>query len=221
MPAIAFEGVCVGPGETALLVDIDATFPAGRCTAVVGPSGAGKTSLLRLFNRFAEPGRGRILLDGTPIAEMDVLALRRRVGLVPQRPVLLTNTVSDEVQVGRELGTDRIRELLIRAGLPGEFLERRCAGLSGGEAQRVCLARALAVEPEVLLLDEPTSALDGVAAGAIGALIRSHVGTGGSVVLVSHDPGFVAEVADDVWTVTGNRLVRQSPQSGVNRREAL
>lgn len=191
-----------------MLVDVDAEFAAAACTAVVGPSGAGKTTLLRLLNRFAEPDRGRVLLDGTPVTELDVLALRRDIGLVPQKPVLLTDTVAEEVQVGRAADADTIRELLGSVGLPGEFADRRCAQLSGGEAQRVCLARALAVRPRVLLLDEPTSALDGASAAAIGELIRAHVRGGGSVVLISHDPGFVAEVSDTVWTLSGGRLTR-------------
>ncbi|APA98658.1 Iron-chelate-transporting ATPase [Nocardia seriolae] len=202
------ERVSLGHGATSVLVEVDATFGAGRCTAVVGPSGAGKTTLLRLLNRFEEPDSGRVLLDRTPVGELDVLSLRRRVGLVPQRPVLLTDTVGEEVQVGRSLGAERVDELLAAVGLADGFAARRCAELSGGEAQRVCLARALAVEPEVMLLDEPTSALDGTSAVAIRELIRAHVGAGGSVVLVSHDPGFVAEVADEVWTLAGGRLTR-------------
>ncbi|MCU1646886.1 MAG: Iron-chelate-transporting ATPase [Nocardia sp.] len=208
MPTITLEQVSAGHGATPQFTAIDAVFPAGRCTAVVGPSGAGKTTLLRLLNRFGEPSGGRILLDSEPIAELDVLALRRRVGLVPQRPTLLTETVRAEVQVGRELPDTSIGELLIRAGLPPGFLDRRCAELSGGEAQRVCLARALAVQPEVLLMDEPTSALDGVSAGAVGDLIRAHTADGGSVVLVSHNTAFVAEIADEVWSLTQGQLSR-------------
>ncbi|WP_327139525.1 ABC transporter ATP-binding protein [Nocardia sp. NBC_01327] len=208
MPTITLEQVSAGHGPTPQFTAIDAVFPAGRCTAVVGPSGAGKTTLLRLLNRFGEPSGGRILLDSEPIAALDVLALRQRVGLVPQRPTLLTETVRAEVQVGRQLTETSIGELLIRAGLPPDFLDRRCAELSGGEAQRVCLARALAVRPEVLLLDEPTSALDGVAAGAVGDLIRAHTAEGGSVVLVSHDTAFVGEIADEVWSLVQGQLSR-------------
>ncbi|MFE3024959.1 ATP-binding cassette domain-containing protein [Nocardia tengchongensis] len=210
MPSIVLEQVSLGHGSTPVLDDVDAVFEAGACTAVVGPSGAGKTTLLRLLNRFGEPDSGRVLLDGTPVTELDVLALRREVGLVPQKPVLLTDTVAEEVRVGRAVDGDTVDELLGAVGLPDGFAARRCAELSGGEAQRVCLARALAVRPRVLLLDEPTSALDGASALAIGELIRAQVRGGGSVVLVSHDPGFVAEVSDTVWTLSGGRLTHEA-----------
>ncbi|WP_330180786.1 ATP-binding cassette domain-containing protein [Nocardia sp. NBC_01503] len=217
MPTITLEKVSAGYGSTPLLVEVSATFPDGRCAAVIGPSGAGKTTLLRLLNRFADPGAGRILMDGTPITDLPVLPLRRQVGLVAQKPVLLTDTVADEVRVGRPVSAERVNELLTRAGLPPDFADRRCAELSGGEAQRVCLARALAVEPEVLLLDEPTSALDDTAAAHIGDLIRKHTAAGGSVVLVSHDTTFVAGVADDIWYLERGKLSRLAAEGEVDR----
>src|SRR5437764_1384290 len=110
--------------------------PAGRCTAVVGPSGSGKSTLLRLLNRLVEPTAGRILLDGVPLPALEVLALRRRVGLVAQHPVLLADRVADDLRVGRpQLDDGRVAELLARVGLPAGFDQRRTAGLSGGEAQ--------------------------------------------------------------------------------------
>ncbi|WP_280269223.1 ABC transporter ATP-binding protein [Nocardia wallacei] len=173
----------------------------------MGPSGVGKTTLLRLLNRLAEPSTGRILLDGVPLAELDVLALRRRVGLVPQHPVLLADVVVDEVRVGRPaLWDEQVGALLNRVGLPESFVHRRCAELSGGEAQRICLARALAVAPEVLLLDEPTSALDEAAAAVLADLIRAHCRSGGSAVLVSHDSEFTGTVADDILLLENGRL---------------
>lgn len=194
-------------GGRTLFSGIGLTVAAGRCTAVAGPSGVGKTTLLRLLNRLGEPSEGRILLDGVPIGELDVLELRRRVGLVPQHPVLVADVVVDEVRVGRpSLWDEQVEALLNRVGLPETFLHRRCAELSGGEAQRVCLARALAVRPEVLLLDEPTSALDEAAAEIVAELIRAQCKSGGSVVLVSHDSVFTAAVADDILLLEGGRL---------------
>ncbi|MEV6138278.1 ABC transporter ATP-binding protein [Nocardia sp. NPDC051990] len=206
MPNISLDRVSVTHGETPILTDISVTFPGGRCTAVVGPSGTGKTTLLRLLNRLDEPSGGTVLLDDVPIARLPVPDLRRRVGLVPQRPTLLTEIVGDEIRVGRtDLAADRIDTVLARVGLP-DFRDRRCLELSGGQAQRVCLARALAVEPEVLLLDEPTSALDAESAVAVATLIRDHTATGGGVVLVSHDTAFVTDVADDIRTLQHGHL---------------
>ncbi|WP_280488336.1 ATP-binding cassette domain-containing protein [Nocardia cyriacigeorgica] len=143
MPAITLDQVSVSHGCAPVLVEVDATFPGGECAAVVGASGAGKTTLLRLLNRLAEPDRGRILLDATPITRLDVLELRRRIGLVSQHPTLLTDTVADELRTARPgLSDDRVAALLTRAGLAPTFGDRRCAELSGGQAQRVCLARS-------------------------------------------------------------------------------
>jgi putative ABC transport system ATP-binding protein len=182
----------------------------------VGPSGAGKTTLLRVLNRLEEPTTGRVLLDGRPIGETDVLELRRRVGLVAQRPVLVTDWVADELRVGRDLSAERSLALLQRVGLPQDFAARRTAELSGGEAQRLCLARALAVEPEVLLLDEPTSALDGLTAARIADLARDHVAGGGTVVLVSHNLAVVRRVAHHVLVLNHGRMIAAGPPTEID-----
>lgn len=182
------DDVTVRRGSAHVLDGVSARIPTGSCTSVIGSSGAGKTTLLRLLNRLEDPDRGRILLDGVPLPMLDVLALRRRVGLIAQRPVLLAEHVHDELRTGRpDLSDDRIGELLAKVGLATSFAARPTNELSGGEAQRVCIARALAVEPEVLLLDEPTSALDEVSAVLIADLARAHAADGGTVVLVSHN----------------------------------
>jgi UDP-glucose/iron transport system ATP-binding protein len=215
------DRVTVTRGDARLLDTISADLPAGQCTAVVGASGAGKSTLLRLFNRLEDPTAGQIRLDDIPLAQLDVLALRRRVGLVAQRPVLLTDQVADDLRVGRsELGDDRVRELLDRVGLPAGFAPRRTSELSGGEAQRVCLARALAVEPEVLLLDEPTSALDGVSSAVIIDAARGHLAAGGTVVLVSHDLAVVRGIADTVLVLDHGRLVAHGRPDEIDYLEA-
>jgi putative ABC transport system ATP-binding protein len=210
------DGVTVQRGPARLLDGVTARIEAGRCTAVVGPSGAGKSTLLRLLNRLEEPSAGRILLDGVPIAELDVLRLRRRVALVAQRPTLLADRVVDELRVGRpRLSQGRAGELLLRVGLPAAFAQRGTAGLSGGESQRVCLARTLAVEPQVLVLDEPTSALDGVSTSVIADLARDHVAAGGTVVMVSHDLAVVRDTAARVLVLDGGRLVEDGRPDAV------
>jgi putative ABC transport system ATP-binding protein len=202
------ERVSVVRGAATPLWQVSAHLPGGCCSAVMGASGSGKTTLLRLLNRLIDPTAGRVLLDGVALTELDVLALRRRVGLVAQAPRLLTDAVLDEVRVGRpDLSDGRVTELLARVGLSEQFATRPTAGLSGGEAQRLCLARSLAVEPEVLLLDEPTSALDGLSATVIATLVRGHVNEGGTVVLVSHDPALIGGVAERVLELDHGRLI--------------
>jgi putative ABC transport system ATP-binding protein len=211
------EDVSVRRGQARLLDHVSTHLLAGLCTAVVGPSGAGKSTLLRLLNRLDEPTTGQVLLDGVPVTDGDVLALRRRVGLVGQRPVLLTDRIADDLRVGRpDLSDPHAVELLARVGLPPEFTGRLTSGLSGGEAQRVCLARALALEPDVLLLDEPTSALDASNTALIADLARAHASTGGTVILASHDSTIVRETADWVLVLDHGRLVTTGRPNEIN-----
>ncbi len=208
LPGFVLDAVTVARGRTRILDDVCEHIQPGQATAIVGPSGAGKSTLLRVLNRLEEPTSGRVLLDGVPLAEIDVLRLRRRVGLVAQRPVLLTDQVTEEVRVGAPtLREGRVMELLERVGLAASFVRRRTAELSGGEAQRLCLARSLAVRPEVLLLDEPTSALDGLNAAVVGQIVHDHVAAGGTVVVVSHDHAVVRRIARRVVVLSSGRVV--------------
>jgi putative ABC transport system ATP-binding protein len=205
--SVVREGVCV-------LTDVRASFGAGRCTAVAGPSGAGKSTLLRLLDRLLEPTAGQVLFHGRPLVSYDVLEVRRRVGLVQQAPVLLGPTVLTDLRVGAPVTEAEAEALLERAGLAGLDLGRGTASLSGGEAQRLCLARALAVGPEVLLLDEPTSALDAIAAMSVERVVRGLVAEGLSAVLVSHDLRQAARLADDVVVLQAGRVVETGVAAG-------
>jgi len=210
----SLERVTVRRGGTLLLDQVTCQIPAGACTAVTGPSGSGKTTLLRLLNRLDDPDAGRVCLDGRPLPDLDVLALRRRVALVAQAPVLLTSHVLAELRAGQPgLGEQDAAGLLEQVSLPAAMLARGTAGLSGGEAQRLCLARALAAGPQVLLLDEPTSALDAVSAHTVEQAAKSFTASGGSVVLVSHDPGQTRRVASQVLALRGGRIttVKEPP----------
>ncbi|GLW06814.1 phosphate ABC transporter ATP-binding protein [Microtetraspora sp. NBRC 13810] len=204
----ALEQVSLRRGGALVLHDVSAHLPRGCCTLVTGPSGAGKSSLLRLLNRLADPASGQIALDGRPLTGYDPLRLRRRIALVAQHTVLLTGTVAGELAVGRPgLETAQARELLERVGLGGAFLSRPTAGLSGGQAQRLGIARALTTGPEVLLLDEPTSALDAAATGLIDDLVASFIADGGSVVLVSHRTTGVQRLAGHALVLRDGRLI--------------
>ena len=170
-----------------------ARIPADGLTAMVGPSGAGKTTLVRLLNRLDDPDEGTVLFDGTDVRDYDVLELRRRVQHVGQVPVTFPGTVADN------LGGDQ--SLLVRVGLGPGLATREADRLSVGEAQRLCLARALARGPDVLVLDEPTSALDQTSKSGIEALVRSLADEGLTVVMVTHDARQAAELADHVVQV--------------------
>ena len=182
-------------GDDGPIIDgFTAVVPAQGLTAMVGPSGSGKTTLLRLLSRLDDPDAGAVLLDGVDVRDYDVLELRRRVQYVGQVPVTFPGTVADNLD-GQTDG------LLERVGLSPALAGREADRLSVGEAQRLCLARALRLEPEVLTLDEPTSALDTGSKAGIEALVRSLADEGLTVVMVTHDPRQANELADHVVTV--------------------
>ena len=172
-----------------ILAGFSARIPADGLTAVVGPSGSGKTTLLRLLNRLDDADGGEILYDGRDIRSYDVLELRRRVQHVGQVPVTFPGSVAENVG-------ERWEELLPRVNLSPALGGRPADVLSVGEAQRMCLARALARHPDCLLLDEPTSALDTASRGQVERLVRSLADDGLTVVMVTHDPRQAAEMAD-------------------------
>ena len=219
-PAFSLRDVTVtrGTGDNHMhpLQGVSVDIAAGRCTAIVGPSGAGKSTLLRLLNRMDDPAAGEVDYDGQPLPSYDVLALRRRVGLVQQVPVLLTEQVADELRVAdAALTEDDVSRLLHDVGLEAHFGLRDVASLSGGEAQRVCVARALAAGPEVLLLDEPTSALDAFAARTVESVLEDLVRRNLTTVLVSHDLRQAQRLADDVIVVVAGTVVDQGPVARV------
>jgi putative ABC transport system ATP-binding protein len=188
-----------------VLADVSLSIPSGS-TAVLGPSGSGKSTLLRLLNRLADPDEGTVRFHGTDVRELDPLELRRRVGLVPQLPAPVPGTVAENVSFGprlegREVDPERPVEL---AGLNRTFLHRDASRLSVGEQQRVMLARALALEPQVLLLDEPTASLDAAAKEAVEDALRSLRGV--SLVLVTHDPGQATRLAERTIRLSGGRV---------------
>jgi putative ABC transport system ATP-binding protein len=194
------DGVTATRGGEVVLDGMTAAIPDGA-SCVAGPSGAGKSTLLRLLNRLADPIAGSVRYRGDDVRVRDPLELRREVGLVPQLPALLDGTVEDNVRFGPGLcGRDAdVARSLELAGLGPEFAPREAGRLSVGEQQRVMLARALALDPDVLLLDEPTSALDPEARGAVEqTLLGLRERPGLSYVLVTHDHDQARRLADSV-----------------------
>jgi putative ABC transport system ATP-binding protein len=190
-----------------VLRDVTLSIPSGS-TALLGPSGSGKSTLLRLLNRLADPDEGVVRFHGTDVRELDPLELRRRVGLVPQLPAPVPGTVADNVRFGPRLeGRDVDPEPPVGlAGLDTSFLDRDASRLSVGEQQRVMLARALALEPEVLLLDEPTASLDAAAKAAVEDALRGL--TGVSVIVVTHDEPQADRLASHVVRIENGRIER-------------
>ncbi|MSV77631.1 MAG: ATP-binding cassette domain-containing protein [Actinobacteria bacterium] len=212
--AFSFESVVLERGGRRILDGVSDHIHAGAVTAIIGDSGAGKSTMLRLFNRLEDPTSGTIRFKGELIDSVDVHQLRKRVSLVGQTPVMLSTAVLEELRIAApELAQDRALELLGQVALADCDLDRETATMSGGERQRLALARALTVDPEVLLLDEPTSSLDDASATAVDRVIRTLVESGLTVVLVSHDLDRVQGVADFVLVLEKGRLVeRGSPE---------
>jgi putative ABC transport system ATP-binding protein len=208
-PLFSFESVSVGPPDARRLDGLDANLPAGGLTVIAGPSGSGKSTLLRLCNRLEVPSAGVVRHRGTDVRQRDPLQLRREVAMVFQRPVTFPGSVLDNLREA-DPGCDEARggELLQRAALDPSFLARDAGELSGGEAQRACLARALATNPRVMLMDEPTSALDATAAAVLECLAEQLVSGGTPVVWVTHSEQQLRRLADHVLLLERGRVHR-------------
>jgi putative ABC transport system ATP-binding protein len=208
--------LCRAVGAKRLVDDVSVEVAPGEVLAVVGPSGAGKSSFLRLLNRLDEPTGGTVLVDGADYRAIAPRDLRRRVGMVMQTAYLFAGSVAANIafgprQRGEMLSAEQIDALLARVGLPG-FAARDVSLLSGGEAQRVSLARTLANAPEALLLDEPTSALDETSARAIEELILGIIRERAmTCVIVTHNKPQAERIAARAMLMESGRLVAVGP----------
>ena len=200
-------------GHQPALTDVSLPIYSNRVTALIGPSGCGKSTLLRVLNRMQDlyedqHAEGEVRLDGEDIlgGDVDVLTLRRRVGMVTQKPSPFPMSIYDNVAIGMRLNEEldpaaldaRVKDALLRAALWDEvkdILDHDALSLSGGQQQRLCLARTMAVRPEVILLDEPCSALDPISTAKIEATIEALKSTS-TVVIVTHNLQQAARIAD-------------------------
>lgn len=203
-----------------VLDGVSVTLPGGEFTALIGPSGAGKTSLLRLLDRLDDPTSGEIHFHGRPIVSYPVRELRCRVGFVFQTPVMFAGTVADNLRVAASLAVPGneppdgawVEALLRLVELDPLYVGREADRLSGGEKQRVALARALATRPEVLLLDEPTSALDPeVAERLMRTVARLNAERGHTVVMVTHRLAEAREFTGHTVMMEAGRIVETGP----------
>lgn len=212
VPLFAFEGVGVERDGTRVLADVTVDVPASGVTVFVGPSGAGKSTLLRCGNRLEVPTSGTVRFRGDDLATLDPLAHRRRVAMVFQAPTPFPGTVAANLRaVATDLSDDEAGALLDRVGLDRALLDRRADALSGGEAQRMVVARALTTRPEVLLADEPTSALDGPNTRRLEELARDLADDGLPVLWVTHDLDQVDRLADHLVVLEAGRVTWSGP----------
>ena len=213
--AFAFERVTVFRAGRRVLDEITASIPAAGITVVSGPSGAGKTTLLRLCNRLEVPDAGTVSYRGQHLEELDPLVLRRRVGMVFQRPTPFPGSVADNLAVAHpDASTEELRTALQQVGLDPGLLDQEARTLSGGELQRMCLARTLVTRPETLLLDEPTSALDAQPKQVFEITTRELAARGITIIWVTHDDAQAARVADRIYQLREGHLARAAEGTG-------
>jgi len=223
---VRLEGLNAWYGSHHAVRDVSLTFPANAATALIGPSGSGKSTVVRCINRMHEEIRGaraqgRVLLDDVDVyhPRVDVGAVRRAIGMVFQKPnPFPTMSIYDNVAAGvrltrRKVSPDHVESALRRANLWDEVkdrLDRPGHGLSGGQQQRLCIARALAVEPEVLLMDEPASALDPISTLKIEELVQE-LKQRLTIVIVTHNMQQAARVADRTAFLLDGQVVEEGP----------
>jgi ABC-type polar amino acid transport system ATPase subunit len=218
---IACEGLVKRYGEFIALRGIDLRVRRGEVVCIVGPSGGGKSTLLRTLNALEAIDSGAIVIDGIrlPGSRRDVLDVRREVGMVFQSFNLFPHmTVRRNVAlapmrargISREEANARAERLLARVGIADQ-IDKYPEQLSGGQQQRVAIARALAMEPRIMLFDEPTSALDPEMVSEVLAVMREMVGTGMTMVVVTHELGFAREAADRILFMVDGAVVVDAP----------
>jgi osmoprotectant transport system ATP-binding protein len=212
--ALAVHHVSKRFGDVVALDDVSLDVPSGTCVALVGESGSGKTTLLRCFNRLVDPDAGDVSVDGLSVSSIDAVALRRRVGYVPQDGGLLPHwRVGKNVELVLRLNespriAERAADALTIVGLePLRFSDRWPRQLSGGQRQRVAIARALAAEPSVVLLDEPFGALDAITRAELqDAFVALQRRIGMTSVLVTHDLHEAVALATTIAVLRNGRI---------------
>ena len=220
-PLLEFRDVCKSYDRTQAVASISVTVARREFVALVGASGSGKSTLLKTVNRLVDPSSGTVLIDGDPVESLPLAALRRRIGYVFQSVGLFPHmSVGENIVIGprisgQKLTRERIAELLDLVDLERSMATRMPNELSGGQRQRVGVARALANEPQLLLMDEPFGALDPVTRDALGERVRSlHRELNLTTIMVTHDMAEALLLADRVLVMEAGTIVAdETPQS--------
>jgi ATP-binding cassette subfamily B protein len=224
---LEFENVTLSYGPRAVLQDVNLKISAGKTIGVVGASGSGKSTLVRLLMRLLEPDAGRILLDGVPIADLSLAALRRAIAVVPQDTVLFNESIGDNIAFGKaDCTQEEIEQAAARAhlhdfiaGLPDAYDTNVGEGglkLSGGERQRLSIARAAIKQPRIYLFDEATSALDAATELAIGRNLRE-ISRSTTTLVITHKLATI-EHADEIIVLEAGRVVERGTHAALLRR---
>ncbi|MBU9672526.1 phosphate ABC transporter ATP-binding protein [Planococcus sp. CP5-4] len=218
-PAIHFQHVDYRIGDLEILNDITGSFPQGRITTLVGPSGAGKSTLLKLCNGLISPENGEIFVKDKAIGEYDPVELRRMVGMALQSAPMISGTVYENLNLplelqGQQLAKEEAVELLEDVGLKGDLLDRKVKELSGGQRQKVSIARTLVNKPEILLMDEITSSLDRASKLEVEELIskinRKYKTT---IIWITHNLQQALEIGDYTWVMMDGQVVETGESS--------
>ncbi|WP_026485986.1 ABC transporter ATP-binding protein [Caldanaerobius polysaccharolyticus] len=211
---VTFERVSYSSGGKDILKDLSFDLPEGFIHTVIGPSGAGKSTMIKLINRLIDPTAGTVYVDGEDIRSVDVIKLRRRIGMVFQQACLFEGTVADNIRYGPSLQGNRdvdVVRFLHMVGLDEDYQHRDVSQLSGGEQQRVSIARTLANSPEIMLLDEPTSALDPASSQLIEDLIlRLKKELKLTFVWITHNMEQAIRVGDYTLLIVDGRLIEHN-----------
>lgn len=211
--AIQFEQVFYSDRDVPIIKDVTGSFYKGRITTLVGPSGAGKTTLFRLCNGLISPSSGEIYIHNQKIEGYNPIDLRKKVGIALQSATMVSGTVWENLALPlmlqkKELERERAIELLKLVGLEDEFLERHVKDLSGGQRQKVSIARTFVNKPDILLLDEITSSLDRVSQQEIEELIvRINQNYHTTIIWITHSLEQALSIGDDSWVMMGGEVV--------------
>ncbi|GGN55848.1 ABC transporter ATP-binding protein [Oceanobacillus indicireducens] len=217
--AIELENVSYSDGPLKIIKNVSGSFRKGKITSLVGPSGAGKTTLFRLCNGLISPTHGTISIYSKNIQEYEPTKLRRNVGLALQNATMLQGTVYKNLQLPRSLAGETLTEdeaadLLTKVSLDKDLLKRNVGDLSGGQRQKVSIARTLVNQPEILLLDEITSSLDRVSTNDIENLIEKiNKENGVTIIWITHNLNQATQIGDDTWVMMNGELIESGPSS--------